>query len=453
MRIIAGALNRNYLVNVHEKAIHCCSAVKMAVAYAAGETRILADCKKNEIPLIFYGRYDPSVPVALPILKMFLDARSAIFTCRVVPDIFHPKVIWWQDAGVYVGSANMTPNGWFGNIEVGTYFSADEMIEYELEDQLNELFAEIDKYSHPLTDEVYAELEREEKGRAAIREQTSGRAGMFAKKRSIPALAPLTFRTKKSSRDARRDNFTKEWHSTLQILRNIAVRVSTDKYRPTWIDPTVPGGVQADQFLHAFYYSNVRSGNRSLHVNLHKTNESNPQKALLSAMEWWKTLKHPPHNEDVTISQWSPAIRASLAANNVLALCEKEFKSTLAMIHAVREHSLRVRNSTLGLPENKVTNREVRLEKLGEWLFRQTSKEGHTVLETMNYVLYGGQRSDVPNRIWEAIDSDQWRIPELGVSSIGELVGWALPDAFPPRNGRTSKALYALGYPVRIHSE
>ena len=188
-------------------------------------------------------------------------------------------------------------------------------------------------------------------------------------------------------------------------------------------------------------------------MNFHKSNESNPEKALSSAMEWWKALKHPPHNEDVTISQWSPAIRAAFAASKVLVLSEEEFSSTLSMIHAVREHSLRVRNSTLGLPENKVTNRDERLERLGKWLFGQTSKEGHTVLETINYVLYGGQRSDVPSRIWEAIDSDQWRIPEFGVSSIGELIGWALPDDFPPRNGRTSKALYALGYPVKIHSE
>ncbi len=33
------------------------------------------------------------------------------------------------------------------------------------------------------------------------------------------------------------------------------------------------------------------------------------------------------------------------------------------------------------------------------------------------------------------------------------MVGWALPDHFPPRNGRTSKALKALGDDVTIHVE
>jgi len=46
-----------------------------------------------------------------------------------------------------------------------------------------------------------------------------------------------------------------------------------------------------------------------------------------------------------------------------------------------------------------------------------------------------------------AIRSDDWAIPHIGLSSLGEIVGWARPDA---RNMRTSKGLRALGYNVRI---
>lgn len=49
-----------------------------------------------------------------------------------------------------------------------------------------------------------------------------------------------------------------------------------------------------------------------------------------------------------------------------------------------------------------------------------------------------------------AIRSDEWAIPRIGLSSLGEIVGWARPDEFPPRNMRTSKGLRALGYNVRI---
>jgi len=52
--------------------------------------------------------------------------------------------------------------------------------------------------------------------------------------------------------------------------------------------------------------------------------------------------------------------------------------------------------------------------------------------------------------LWNAIRSDDWAIPHVGLSSLGESVGWARPDEFPPRNMQTSKGLRALGYNVRI---
>lgn len=43
-----------------------------------------------------------------------------------------------------------------------------------------------------------------------------------------------------------------------------------------------------------------------------------------------------------------------------------------------------------------------------------------------------------------------WAIPHVSLSSLGEIVVWARPDEFPPRNMQTSKGLRALGYNVRI---
>ena len=36
------------------------------------------------------------------------------------------------------------------------------------------------------------------------------------------------------------------------------------------------------------------------------------------------------------------------------------------------------------------------------------------------------------------------------LAALGEIVVWARPDEFPPRNMQTSKGLRALGYNVRI---
>ncbi len=66
-------------------------------------------------------------------------------------------------------------------------------------------------------------------------------------------------------------------------------------------------------------------------------------------------------------------------------------------------------------------------------------------------MLYGGPEDDLPARLWEATTEGPWKIDHLGVSALGELVGWALPNRFPPRNNRTSKALRSLGYAVAVH--
>jgi hypothetical protein len=81
-------------------------------------------------------------------------------------------------------------------------------------------------------------------------------------------------------------------------------------------------------------------------------------------------------------------------------------------------------------------------------VWRQRSREGRTVLELLNYVVWGN--GSVSARLWNAIRSDDWAIPHIGLSSLGEIVGWARPEECPPRNMRTSKGLRALGYNVRI---
>jgi hypothetical protein len=454
MQFVAGALNGKYLLEFHETAIHSAHAVRAAIAYAAGETRIIDDCQRAGIPLIFWGRYDPSVPVALPILKKFLDAKSPALVCKLIPDIFHPKVIWWQGVGVYIGSANLTPNGWFGNIEAGVYVEDSEFTDWGLDEELDNFFAEIDRRSYPLTVEVYQELEEYSKRYNEASRQAKAVEEQFSRNRRLPRLAPLTYRNANAVVDDRKRTFTAEWSQTLQVLRDIGDRVSTDTYRPRWIDKNVPKGVQADQFLHAFYYIKVREGVRSRHYEFHDKNKRAPEQALVDAMTWWHSLTSPPHGEDVTIQEWAPLIRRNLAQNTLLSLSRDEFKEVCLRIHALRDHALRVPKETLGLAANSETmNGEDRVRLLGQWLYGQRSAQGESVFQTVYYVLYGGPRAGVPDRIWEATYTEKWRIRHFGISTIGELVGWALPDDFPPRNGRTSKALFALGYQVAIHSE
>jgi hypothetical protein len=103
---------------------------------------------------------------------------------------------------------------------------------------------------------------------------------------------------------------------------------------------------------------------------------------------------------------------------------------------------------------NKTVNQKaeaIRAKRLlgGHHGLRRRCREGVLAGRILlNYVVWGN--GSVSARLWNAICSDDWAIPHVGLSSLGEIVGWARPDEFPPRNMRTSKGLRALGYSVRI---
>jgi hypothetical protein len=454
MQFIAGGLNGKFLLNILQNSLKITKSVYAAIAYASSDPLLFKECRNRGIRLKFWGRYDKSVPVTTSILKKFLDAKSSNYECKLVPDIFHPKVIWWKDFGIYMGSANLTENGWFNNIEAGIFLTNEEIVENDLTEDINEFFYEIDQRSYPLTVEIYNELQRMESENSKIDKQINDIEKKFQVKRIIPKLNPLLLKNRKPSEERKREAFIKEWNETLQLLRNLADKVSSDEYRPAWIKDNVPKGVQADQFLHAFYYSNVRVGTRALHHEFHQRNKIDPEKALIEEMNWWKLLTAAPTKEDITIYEWATYLKENLEKDKILSLSERDFIEVCRKIHAMRDHCLRVKYSEFGFDKQlPKMNVDQRIDLFGSWLYKEKSEKRKTVLDTIYYVLYDGEKDDVSKRLWHAMNSEEWYIPHLGVSSLGEIVGWAMPDYFPPRNGRTSKALYALGFDVRIHSE
>ena len=122
----------------------------------------------------------------------------------------------------------------------------------------------------------------------------------------------------------------------------------------------------------------------------------------------------------------------------------------MSCVHAFREHASRVPHAELGLP-SEPQEKEVMIEALARRLYSARSANGKTVPQLIYQLLYSGTEERLAERLWEAHQSDDLKIPRLGPSTLGELVGWALPDRFPPRNGRTSKALRALGYNVSVY--
>ena len=448
MQFVTGLLNKPLLRDVVVTMMDDCTAVLAAIAYADRRNMQLFEACANSLkPLEFYGRYDATVPIAPETLKWFLDKASPNLVCRLVPDLLHAKVIWWVGAGAYVGSANLTDRAWMDNIEAGLVLSQDELETSGIETQLEWFFDELAERSNPLTVEVYLEQLHFKDGWIALDRAKMAIEQRFEATRAIQPLAPIRQGGREAVGDRRFREFAIGWNETLQVMRTVSGRVSDPAYRPSWIDKDVPSGVQADQFLHAYYYKLVRDGNRHPYELFHQRNAKNPEAALVEAMEWWRTSDFDYDDEARMVNDWAPSIRRHFAKDQLQRLEEAQFVEAISRVHAVREHASKLENRFLGLPDVPQTVND-KVLKFGEWLWHQRSDEGHSVLETLEYVVWGN--GAVAERLWNGTRNPRWTIARLGLSSLGEIIGWARPDEYPPRNERTSKGLRALGQKVKV---
>jgi len=451
MKLVLGGINGTYMRDLIERASRPVNgsleseAVWAAVAYATDASLLFDWCWDNAVPLKFWGRLDDEVAVNVGILDRFLSRRSPNFVCKLVQH-HHAKVIWWRGFGVYIGSANLTQKAWYKNVEAGCFFSDNE-IDDEFDRELTDMFAQLEAQATPLT----VELRDWMAARAQKIAATKPDPKPFWQHPSIKNWPGLIQTTPKNARDRQRQAFLDEWRSTLQTLRDIGGLVSQDENRPSWVLDGAAAGAQADQFLHAHYYMRTFDGRRADFERHYERNRSNPAKALQEAMAWWQAVDEL-EQEAVAINDTAPRLRDALAEENLSRMTLVEFRSMAEHVHAMREYARRVSNKTVGLPSDgtQYTIPE-KLDALTKHIWVNRSGSGASVTEVIGHILYGGAVDLLPDRLWDAISEPSWKLDCMGVSAYGELVGWAMPDRFPPRNGRTSKALRSLGYDVRVH--
>lgn len=457
MRLILGAINGDYLANILEEAARSVDnsvrteEVWAAVAYARGfhdQRSLIRWCFDKSIPLKFWGRLDETVPVDIEILNQFLQKRSPDYVCKLV-SLHHAKVIWWRGYGVYIGSANLTYSAWNKNVEAGCFFEESEL-DATTEGSLRQMFDILDSHSSVLTDELRDLMV----GRAKkLKQNQLGDADFWAHS-SIASWEGLIITSPKKANERQRRSFLSEWNETLQYLRDIAHLVSQKENRPAWIDPGASAGAQADQFLHAYYYHRTFDGRKADYARHFENNKHRKEAALKEAVAWWHSLSEAPskpYGEDVAVNVTAPSLAKSLSTENLPRISEDDFRRIADNVHAMREYARRVPNRTVGLPDGPAYTMDKKLDALTSHLWRQRTSNGSSVVAVLNHVLYGGPLDFLPDRLWDAIADPAWKIESMGISAFGEVVGWAVPDRFPPRNGRTSKALRSLGYDVRVH--
>jgi hypothetical protein len=179
----------------------------------------------------------------------------------------------------------------------------------------------------------------------------------------------------------------------------------------------------------------------------YERNRANPESALKAQLDWWKASEFDYSHEQQTIYEWAPIIRDYFSRSRILHLSKAEWVAAASCVHAIRDHAQKIENDLLGLPSSQ-QDHELKVDAFCHWLWKERSATGRSCLETLNYVVWGS--GEITARLWAAAHHPEWKLKHVAISTLGEIIGWANPDHFPPRNMRTSKSLRALGYNVAV---
>jgi HKD family nuclease len=451
MQLITDEAGTSPLSNLHDAALPQSLEVYAAVAYVQSDEPFLKSCRESNKPFKLWARYDYSPATRPEILKKFLSHNSPNYQCFLVPDIFHAKVIWWKNYGVYVGSANLSDRAWLQNIEAGIFVDEEEAAESGLLEQIEDFFDSLEDRSQPLTQEIADHVE--ELFSSDFTKQQYQQQKNFSETRQIPELtSQITVRSKRRS-NTKQDAFLKEWGETIEQLRGIAKRVSQPEYKPSWVPDHASAGIQADQLLHAYYHTFLKARwNQAAIYESHEENKKDPEKALLHAMDWWSRLPEAPNDEQEKFDEWAGYHIEHLSKEKILSLSNEQFFQICRRVNATIEHAQQVSWKQIGLSKQPPSMEHIkRIRLLSDFIYKQTNTRDDSALGVLYYVLHDGADKEIPLRLFQATKDPKWKIPHMGLSMLGEIVGWAKPDFSPPRNGRTNKALHALGYSVKIN--
>jgi len=462
MRVVMGEMNGVRLLDLMSGSVGNCSRVSAAVAYATRSDPFFEHCQQHGMPLDYDGLLDEDSAVSVRLLQHMLQAGPLVVNPRLIKGHFHSKVIWWHGYGVYIGSANLTSNAWFTNVECGVFFDDSEIIGQSLQIDLEQQFTYLRKNSVPVTTELVKALESLGSLKTAVYTSQQRLKSRFDEAtKDIPAHGGLTTYGPATKTTAF-TSFTTEWNETLQLLRGLRKDFHSLGKRPGWIDASADPTVHFDQFLHAYYYVRVRETRDDQETvksveqvnRAYERNKADTIGALEEAATWWASLPMAPYGEDVFIRDTAPRIRAKFSLAEITSWQMQDFQEVFFEVHAFKMHARQMRNTTLGLPANHSETVKERSERVAKWLWEQPREAAQMhIRELVKFLIWDTSPVNMAERLWLATTDSQRRYVHFGVSALGEAVGWARPDEYPPRNNRTNKALKALGHDVRLFSD
>lgn len=451
MKLVMGEINGVWLFDLMQGAPESCTRVTAAVAYATGNSPFFDHCIQTNRFLEFYGLLDEDQAVAIAVMEKLLAAGPFKASCHLVKGHYHPKVIWWHGYGVYIGSANLTSYAWSSNLECGVFYEEEEILGTPVQVQLDLMLDRIRQISKPLDSDLIKALKKlQAASNAADRERAKLKNLFDEATKTFPEHGGLTAPNACSKLSL----FAVEWEKTLELLRGLRKEFLAMNLRPKWVPTDANDTVHFDQFLHAYYSVRVLekededdSARSHERVNrFFEKNQSDKEGALREAAMWWASLDEAPHAEDIFITKTAPKMRELFAKERIATWTFDEFKDAMMGVNAFKMHARQVKNKFFGLPEGHRESLEQRAHRLAEWLWNMDRSGKKSLREMWTFLIWGAHPASMTERLWMVTKDEQWTFLRLGQSSLGEAVGWARPDDYPPRNNRTNKALRALGY-------
>ena len=433
-----------------------------AIAYTKSDV-LINHCIEKKIKLEWWGLFDSKESTSYEYVKKSIQSEYIRF--YPFAELFHPKVIYFENYGLYIGSANMTNNALYNNVEAGIFLEENELLPKEKE-EIVAFFNYLRNSSIPATmddiekineflDSTLIEREGIEKYEDRVEENFEDCLGhLFLLK---PGVRDFEQNKEDDKISKRKLHFLQEWRETQNYLNQVKKIMIESCKQPSWININANPTIITDQLLHAYYYSYILAGSdegKSIQKvqESYKLNKHNPVEAILKAIKWWESQAIAPSGEDVHINEWGVTNEQIFKKLKDADLTYDDFYLIIKQNHAGRNHARQIKNEFFHLPSDYKTDYEERIKIFSTWLYKQKSKKGLSINEVLRFLLFAGEPS-LEDRIFMVLHDEKYRIERLGRSIVGEIVGWGRPDITHLRNNRVNKALKCLGYDVKLFSE
>jgi len=437
--------------------------IKAAIAFSYDEL-LLDTCIKKKIRLEWWGLFNSGISTSIDLIKKSLS--SGLITFYPFAEYFHPKVIYFENYGIYIGSANMTNKALYGNVEAGVFINKEEF-DSGMEKEIENFFGFLKASSISITsDDVenfdkFAEIIHHE--RKKIEESNNRIENTFEDMFKHLFLLKPGVRDYENTRidreNKRKKEFLQEWRETQNCLQIIHKRMEEKCRQPKWVSADANTVIISNQLLHAYYYTYVLKGQDERRVKsteivsqCYEGHKRDPLRAVDEAISWWETLDSAPNSEDLHINIWAPVNKKLLEKIILQDLSYEELLTVLSHNYAALMYAQQMKNKYLGLPEDFHTNSEDRISIYCKWLYNQQTKQGLSINETIRYLVKDNGVA-VEDKIYNMLYDDKYRIAHFGRSIIGEMIGWGRPDIAHLRNDRVNKGLRCLGFDVQLFAD